>query len=117
MTQDPCEAYNPMEFRHGPISIVDERTLILLLEGQREAAYLAGIERDLARHGARVIAIGPHGGNDPDRLVIGPDLGDLARCVLYLPFLQLFAYYRALANGLDPDRPRNLNQVVVLDAH
>ncbi|HYI24916.1 MAG TPA: SIS domain-containing protein [Thermomicrobiales bacterium] len=117
MTQVACEAYNPMEFRHGPISIVNERTLVLLLEGQREAAYLPAVERDLAQYGSRVIAVGPHGGIGPDRLVIGPDLGDLARCVLYLPFLQLFAYYRAIANGLDPDRPRNLNQVVVLDAH
>jgi glucosamine 6-phosphate synthetase-like amidotransferase/phosphosugar isomerase protein len=29
----------------------------------------------------------------------------------------LLACERALALGLDPDRPRNLNQVVVLDAH
>ncbi len=117
MTQDACEAYNPLEFRHGPISIIDERSLVLLLEGQREAAYLPDLERDLQQYGSKVVAIGPHEGIGIDRLVIGKDLGDLARCVLYIPFLQLFAYYRALANGLDPDRPRNLNQVVVLDAH
>ena len=115
MTQGACEAYNPLEFRHGPISIVDERTLVILLEGQREAAYLPDVERDLRQHGARVVAIGPHHGPGEDRLAIGSGLGDLARGVLYLPFVQFFAYYRALANGLDPDRPRNLNQVVVLD--
>ncbi len=118
MTQSPCEAYNPLEFRHGPISIVDERTLVMLFEGVREEAYLADVERDLKRHGAHVVAVGPHAANGADeRLVIGAGLSDLARCVLYLPVAQLFAYNRALAKGLDPDRPRNLNQVVVLDAH
>ncbi len=116
MTQSACEAYNPLEFRHGPISIVDERTLIVLLEGTREHAYLADVERDLKRYGARVVAVGSHQSTGADdRLVIEDTFTDLARCVLYLPFMQLLAYYRALALGLDPDRPRNLNPVVVLD--
>lgn len=117
MTQTACEAYNPMEFRHGPISIVSDRTLVILLEGQRERRYLAEVERDLRHHGARVVAIGPHRDTGADTtLVIGAGLPDLARCVLYIPFLQLLAWERANALGLDPDRPRNLSQVVVLDA-
>jgi glucosamine--fructose-6-phosphate aminotransferase (isomerizing) len=117
MTQSTCEAYSPMEFRHGPISIVDERTLIILFEGVREQAYLPDVRRDLKQHGARIIAVGPHEASDADEtLGIGRDFSDLARCVLYMPFVQLLAYRRALSLGLDPDRPRNLNQVVVLDA-
>lgn len=117
MTQTICEAYNPLEFRHGPISIVDDRTLIILYEGVREKAYLADVRRDLKQYGAQVVSVGPHDATGADnKLVIGQELGDLARCVLYLPFSQLFAYYRALSLGLDPDRPRNLSQVVVLDA-
>ena len=37
------------------------------------------------------------------------------RDVLYLPVLQLMAYYRSVAKGLDPDRPRNLSAVVKLE--
>jgi glucosamine--fructose-6-phosphate aminotransferase (isomerizing) len=117
MTQSPCEAYNPLEFRHGPISIVTERTLVVLLEGEREARYLPDLERDLRRYGARVVAVGPHPETGAsDALVVGAGLADLSRCALYIPFVQLLACERALALGLDPDRPRNLNQVVVLDA-
>ena len=117
MTQTPCEAYNPLEFRHGPISIVDDRTLIILFEGLRERAYIEAVERDLKQQGAQLVAIGPHQSSIADySLVIGADHGDLSRCLLYLPFAQLLGYYRALAIDLDPDRPRNLNQVVVLDA-
>ncbi len=116
MTQSTCEAYNPLEFRHGPISIVDEQTLIILFEGLREQAYIVDVERDLTHHGAHVVAVGPH---QPcrvdDGLIVGSGFSDLARCLLYLPFAQLLGYYRALALGLNPDTPRNLNSVVVLD--
>jgi glutamine---fructose-6-phosphate transaminase (isomerizing) len=38
-----------------------------------------------------------------------------ARDVLYLPVLQLLAYYRAISFGKNPDVPRNLSAVVKLD--
>ena len=41
-------------------------------------------------------------------------VGELARGALYLPILQLMAYYRAMNKGLDPDRPKNLDAVVRL---
>lgn len=42
------------------------------------------------------------------------DLLELVNGVLYLPILQLIAYYRAVAKGLNPDRPTNLISVVQL---
>jgi len=41
-------------------------------------------------------------------------LPELAREVLYLPVLQLLTYYRAVAKGLNPDRPTHLDAVVRL---
>jgi glucosamine--fructose-6-phosphate aminotransferase (isomerizing) len=40
---------------------------------------------------------------------------DAIRGVLTLPVLQLMAYHRAIAKGLDPDRPTNLSPVVSLE--
>jgi glucosamine 6-phosphate synthetase-like amidotransferase/phosphosugar isomerase protein len=34
--------------------------------------------------------------------------------VLYLPVLQMMACYRAVAKGLNPDQPHNLDAVVRL---
>ena len=34
--------------------------------------------------------------------------------VHYMPFLQWLAYERAMRKGLNPDAPRNLDQVVIL---
>jgi len=44
----------------------------------------------------------------------GKEVSDAARGVLYMPGLQLLAYYRALENGLNPDQPTNLETVVFL---
>ena len=38
-----------------------------------------------------------------------------ASVLLYLPVLQLLAFHRSLAKGLNPDRPKNLTAVVQLD--
>jgi glucosamine--fructose-6-phosphate aminotransferase (isomerizing) len=116
MTQQHCEAYNPLEFRHGPISIVDQESLVILIEGNRESRYIEDVERDIQRYGAQVVRLAPYdSGVIQEGLILGENLGDLARCCLYLPPLQLLAVCRAQSSGLDPDRPRNLNQVVVLN--
>jgi glucosamine--fructose-6-phosphate aminotransferase (isomerizing) len=117
MTQTPCEAYNPLEFRHGPISIVTEGTAVVLLAGLRERAYIDDVAADVKQHGAHIVALAPYQPAHVDTMITLPDgLSDVARCVLYLPPLQFIAYYRALALGLNPDQPRHLNQVVVLNA-
>jgi glutamine---fructose-6-phosphate transaminase (isomerizing) len=116
MTQTHCVAYNSLEFRHGPISTVRPGTAVVLLNGLRERDYVDALVRDLGRHGAFVATISAEAnrGSDLD-LALGTELGDPARSVLHMPALQLMAYYRATALGLDPDAPRNLDHVVVLD--
>jgi glucosamine--fructose-6-phosphate aminotransferase (isomerizing) len=42
------------------------------------------------------------------------DLPELVCLPLFLPVLQLFAYYRSVSKGLDPDAPRHLDAVVEL---
>jgi glucosamine--fructose-6-phosphate aminotransferase (isomerizing) len=116
MTQLVCEAYNPLEFRHGPISVVRPGTAVVLLEGERERDYIADVQRDVSGHGAHVAALAPYAIDGADTsLTLPAGLGDVARGVLYLPALQLLAYRRATTLGLDPDRPRHLEQVVVLE--
>ncbi len=117
MTQVECEPYNPLEFRHGAISTVREDTAVVFLAGERERAYIPDAEAHVKRYGAFVATIAPYPSEDAAaQIVLPPGLSDLARCALYLPPLQLLAYERALLLGLDPDAPRNLGHVVVLNA-
>ena len=117
MTQTWAAAFNSLEFRHGPISIVDGDTAAVLLCGERERAYLEALIRDLVRHGVFVAALGPEAPPASVDLELGlpGELGDIARSLLYMPALQLIAYHGAGALGLDADSPRNLGHVVVLD--
>jgi glutamine---fructose-6-phosphate transaminase (isomerizing) len=115
MTQVECEPYNPLEFRHGAISLVREDTAVVLLEGEREREYIGDVEAHVKRYGARVAAIAPYQSAHAHNSVLLPDgLSDVTRSVLYLPPVQLLAYERAVMLGLDPDAPRNLGHVVVL---
>jgi fructoselysine-6-P-deglycase FrlB-like protein len=84
------ESYPAMEYRHGPISISDERSLVWML-----GTAPARLSADVVRTGA---------------LFVGSSLepmAELIRC-------QRLAVAVAGASGLDPDRPRNLSRAVVL---
>ena len=39
---------------------------------------------------------------------LGTGLGDGIRDVLYMPILQFLSCYKAVSEGYDPDRPKNL---------
>jgi len=43
-----------------------------------------------------------------DALDLQTSVPERARALLYLPVLQLMAYYRAIGRGLNPDSTRNL---------
>lgn len=117
MTQVDCEPYNPLEFRHGAISLVSENTLVVLLQGLREQAFMSDLEAELKGYGATVVTIGPYPSEHADHSIVLPSgLDDVTRALLYLPAVQLLANQRAVALGLDPDAPRQLGKVVRLDA-
>lgn len=112
------EAYHFLEFRHGPISLVDEHTLVIgLISDTAEDAERA-VLADVRRLGGRTLAIADTPGAAADETYavgLGSGMNERARAALHLPLLQLFAFHRARTRGLDPDRPRHLQQAVVLE--
>lgn len=117
MSLSHSEAFHYMEFRHGPKSIVNRKTLIvaLLSDGAAEAELRVLHEmRDL---GSSVLLIADSApANSPaDYLVeLGSGLPEAARLPLCLLPMQVLAYSRSIARGRDPDKPTNLDAVVVL---
>jgi glucosamine--fructose-6-phosphate aminotransferase (isomerizing) len=100
-----------LEFRHGPISMVDTNTLVigLLAENSRNIEY--SMIEDIREIGGKTMLLAE---KDAD-INFESGVSELLRGVLYLPVLQLLAYYRAVSQGLNPDKPRNLTSVVTLD--
>lgn len=116
MSLSYSEAFHPLEFRHGPMSMVNENTLLIGLLGDSAYNHEAAVLKDMTGRGARTLAIAnSHSAGWANPISLRADVPEWARPVLYLPALQLMAYYRALANGQDPDRPTNLEAVVSLD--
>lgn len=114
MTQTECESYSNLEFRHGPISIVDHTTVAVLLSSDSTVEYDRSLAEDIQKKGGTVVVFAKEGstvvGNLSITIPSAYSSDDLA--VVYMPHLQLLAYYKALALGLNPDKPRNLTQVV-----
>jgi glucosamine--fructose-6-phosphate aminotransferase (isomerizing) len=109
MSQIFTQAFHPLEYRHGPISLVDEHTAVVMLHSadRREAeTKLAG---ELQQKGARVIGFG--GSGDASFAVdCDPALMGLA-C---LPALQLLGERAAQSRNIDTVAPRHLTKVVTL---
>lgn len=107
-SQVPAAAYEPLEFRHGPISVCEPGVLVVGLLGGPGAAVEGRVLDESAALGARTWVLGPAGP--------GRDLHEVARLPLLLHPLQALALGVALRRGADPEAPRHLNQVVVLGA-
>jgi len=96
--------------------MVDETALVVGLVSDSAREHEVAVLKEVRELGARTLALAESADqSDVDHLVcLDSGLPELAREVLYLPVLQLLAYCRAIAKGLDPDRPTHLDAVVRL---
>lgn len=110
------EAFHFLEFRHGPMSMVNDQALVVGLLSQTAYAHEALVLKEMAALGAHTLGVNaPTNGGFQNTISFKSSFPAWAMPVLYLPPLQLLAYYRAIAKGLDPDNPQNLTAVIHLD--
>jgi glutamine---fructose-6-phosphate transaminase (isomerizing) len=120
MSVSYAQSFHTLEFRHGPKSIVGPETLLVFLLS--ESGYGAESEalREMKALGATTLVVA----NRPDSatranadLLVELQLAasELARLAPYLFAGQLLGLYTGLQKGFDPDSPRNLSRVVLLD--
>jgi glutamine---fructose-6-phosphate transaminase (isomerizing) len=110
MTLTHSEPFHFLEFRHGPMSMVNQDAIIVGLLSDKHQSHEAKVLSEMKALGGRVISLGE---KDAD-IQFESGMPESVRGVLYLPVLQLMAFYRSLAKGLNPDRPQNLTAVVQL---
>jgi glucosamine--fructose-6-phosphate aminotransferase (isomerizing) len=112
--------YPAGEMKHGPIALICEDSPVVAIVPKTSVyeKMLNNIE-ELKSRGAKIIAIA----TDGDKRI-----KELADDVIYIPYceenlspvlvalpLQLFAYFIAILNGRDVDRPRNLAKSVTVE--
>lgn len=119
MSLSVSEAFHFLEFRHGPMSMVNEQTLVVGLLSETASSYELAVLQEMRTLGAQTLVLTEHpvSAQAVDyQVCFCSGLPEMQRSVLYLPVLQLLGYYRARARGQNPDQPHNLSAVVVLEA-
>ncbi len=111
MTLTHSEPFHFLEFRHGPMSMVNQNAVVVGMLSDANRIHEAKVLSEMKMLGGTVAAIGE---SEAD-VCFESNIPESVRGVLYLPVLQLMAFYRSLAKGLNPDRPTNLTAVVKLD--
>ena len=112
------EAYYSMEYRHGPMSLVDENTLIISLCHSRTRDQDAGIIKEMKSYGATTVAIGKEVSKSVPEADYTLDLDYDYNDNQYAPVIgfvgQFIGYYIANKKNIDADSPRHLAQAIVI---
>lgn len=103
------QTFHPGEYRHGPISLIDKGSAVVMLYHSDTAKADAELVREVQVKGAFVIGIGGPG----DVSLPVDATGDLAGAEA-LPALQLLGERHAKSKDIDTTAPRHLSKVVVL---
>ena len=113
------EAYYSLEYRHGPMSLVDENTLVLTLAHPAALEDDAKLLRQMKSYGAVTAAIGDGVAAamlDADyTLELGCGYNAQQNAALIGFIGQFLGYYIAEKKNIDADSPRHLTQAIVLD--
>ncbi len=115
------EAYAAGELKHGPISLIEDGTLVVAIATNRAIfdKTMSNVKEVKAR-GAEVLGltIEPLEGEitkTVDSAILTPETDTLFQPNLSIVPLQCFAYYVALMRGCDVDKPRNLAKSVTVE--
>ncbi|MDP9158622.1 MAG: SIS domain-containing protein [Acidobacteriota bacterium] len=114
------QAYHTLEFRHGPKAIVSPETCLtfFISESGRDSECEVLVEmKDL---GAAVIAVCNRANetirSSSDLVVeLGLDGTEIVTLAPAVVPAQLLGFYAGIKKGLNPDSPKNLSRVVLLD--
>ena len=118
MSLSNSEAYYTLEYRHGPMSLVDDKTMIILLANEATTDGDAKLLTQMKEYGAVTLAIGNTASEDFKDADYTLDMNygyDSLQNAAMIGFIgQLMGYYMAEQKGLNADTPRHLSQAIVI---
>ncbi|MDR3292077.1 MAG: glutamine--fructose-6-phosphate transaminase (isomerizing) [Methanobrevibacter sp.] len=121
-----AEGYPSGELKHGPLAIIDENVIVVVLApSENPESFSINSYKDTINNmeevksrGAQVIAITSYENgeriNVNDIFQIDNQVDELLSPLVYLVPLQLLSYYISIYKDLDPDKPRNLAKCVTV---
>jgi glucosamine--fructose-6-phosphate aminotransferase (isomerizing) len=120
MSHSYAQAYHTLEFRHGPKSIVAPHTCIMFLLSESGMQAETEVLLEIKDLGGTIVSISDRAS---DGVRQASDLLFELRTGVSEPFLlapfvvpgQLLGYHTGVKKALNPDEPKNLSRVVLLD--
>ena len=114
------EAYAAGELKHGTISLIEDKTLLVgILTQNRLFEKTVSNMVECKSRGAYLMAVATAGHyqieDTGDFTVYIPRVDEHFTGILAIIPLQLFGYYTSVARGLDVDKPRNLAKSVTVE--
>lgn len=122
MSASRAEAHQLFEYRHGHHVTLSPGTLVWVFTGPKDLPYLGGVFGELRQSGASLLVAGVgvpatlRADADYCLSLSGTAGATEVEALGLLHLAQLYALFRAVRRGGDPDHPRNLNRVTSLHA-
>lgn len=116
-----AEAYPAGELKHGPIALIEPGTPVVAVCTQRDELMEKTVSniKEVAARGAYTIVFAKEGTELPkgefNRVMYVRPLPEEMSAIPTIINLQILAYYAAVANKCDVDKPRNLAKSVTVE--
>lgn len=113
------EAFAAGELKHGPIALIDPKTLVVAIASEPKLYEKIGSNMlEVKARGASVLVITQDEkefSTKADEIFKIPECSSTFASLLTVIPSQLFAYYCSVLKGFDPDKPRNLAKSVTVE--
>jgi glucosamine--fructose-6-phosphate aminotransferase (isomerizing) len=115
-----AQAFHTLEFRHGPKAIVSPETLLTFFVSESGFADEISVLREMKELGGTTLVISNSitaaiRASADYSIELSLDVPEVARAVAAVIAGQFLGFYTGMRKGFNPDRPRNLSRVVMLD--
>jgi len=113
----PSNYHHILDVRHGPMVMIDEKTLVIMASSPEGFSYQTDLINDLKGKGAKVVTIGNEDEkyNNVDLHISIPVFQNYSvRGIPFIFVVQAIAYYKAIFKGINPDVPDGLDPWIKL---
>lgn len=117
----PAEGYAAGELKHGPLALVDETILVVIIApyDRNFEKTISNMQEVAARTGKIILITDAKGAAEANihslATIVLPEMDGAFTPMVYDVPLQLLAYHVAVVKGTELDRPRNLAKSVTVE--
>jgi glutamine---fructose-6-phosphate transaminase (isomerizing) len=120
MSHSYAQAYHTLEFRHGPKSIVGPETCVTFFLSESGMQAESEVLAEMKELGGTIVAVCNKASESLRRSchLLFELEADVPEYALIAPFVvpgQLLGLHTGIKKGFNPDEPKNLSRVVILD--